>query len=116
MSIAGTLRARPVDVPVHGRGRTRSSPEVVVTALLGIDLGTSSVKALLVGERDNVLAEASASLTVSRPRPLWSEQDPDDWWRATEAALDRLATSRPQMLADVTGIGLSGQMLGVTLL
>ncbi|MFL5220608.1 MAG: xylulokinase [Microvirga sp.] len=87
-----------------------------MTALLGIDLGTSSVKALLVGERDNVLAEASASLAVSRPRPLWSEQDPDDWWRATEAALDRLATSRPQMLADVAGIGLSGQMLGVTLL
>ena len=87
-----------------------------MTALLGIDLGTSSVKALLVGERDNVLAEASASLAVSRPRPLWSEQDPDDWWRATEAALDRLAASRPQMLADVAGIGLSGQMLGVTLL
>ena len=83
---------------------------------LGIDLGTSSVKAILVGERDDVLAEASAPLPVSRPRPLWSEQDPDDWWRATETALDGLAASRPQMLADVAGIGLSGQMLGVTLL
>ena len=83
---------------------------------LGIDLGTSSVKALLVGERDDVLAEASAPLAVSRPRPLWSEQDPNDWGRATETALDRLAASRPQMLADVAAIGLSGQMLGVTLL
>jgi xylulokinase len=87
-----------------------------VTAFLGIDLGTSSVKAVLVGERDDVLAEGSAPLAVSRPRPLWSEQDPDDWWRATETALDRLAASRAQKLADVAAIGLSGQMLGVTLL
>src|SRR4051794_20634444 len=87
-----------------------------VTVFLGIDLGTSSVKALLIGERDDVLAEASAALAVSRPRPLWSEQDPDDWWRATAAALDLLAASRPQMLADVAAVGLSGQMLGVTLL
>ena len=46
---------------------------------LGIDLGTSSVKALLVDDADAVLAEASAPLTVSRPHPGWSEQDPADW-------------------------------------
>jgi len=61
-----------------------------MTAFLGIDLGTSSVKALLVDEQDDVLAEASAPLALSRPRPLWSEQEPDDWWAATESALDRL--------------------------
>jgi xylulokinase len=87
-----------------------------VTAFLGIDIGTSGVKALLVGERDDVLAEASAPLAVSRPRPLWSEQDPEGWWEATADALDRLAACRPQMLADVAALGLSGQMLGVTLL
>lgn len=86
-----------------------------MTAFLGIDLGTSSVKALLVDEQDDVLAEASAPLALSRPRPLWSEQEPDDWWAATESALDRLAASRSEMLADVAAIGLSGQMLGVAL-
>ena len=50
---------------------------------LGIDLGTSAVKALLLDHSDRVVAEASASLDLQRPRPLWSEQDPEAWWRAT---------------------------------
>ena len=56
---------------------------------LGIDLGTSGVKAVLL-EGDRVLAQASAPLDVARPRPGWSEQDPADWWRAADAAVQRL--------------------------
>lgn len=81
---------------------------------LGIDIGTSGVKSVLVDEDDAVLAEAHAPLSVSRPRPLWSEQDPRDWWRATELTLDALAATHP--MGRVRAIGLSGQMLGVALL
>ena len=54
---------------------------------LGLDIGTSSVKALLIDAEQRVVAEASPSLTVSRPHPLWSEQDPDDWVRGVEAGV-----------------------------
>jgi xylulokinase len=87
-----------------------------VTTYLGIDVGTSSVKAVLIGEGDHLLASASAELTLSRPHPGWSEQDPDAWIRATEEAVDALARSHPRDLATVAGIGLSGQMHGATLL
>src|SRR5215210_2651100 len=83
---------------------------------LGIDLGTSAVKAVLVDERDRVAAETSAPLAVVRPRPLWSEQEPEDWWRATQAALDVLALEHAGLMRGVGAIGLSGQMLGLTLL
>ena len=83
---------------------------------LGIDLGTSAVKAVLVDERDRVAAEASAPLIILRPRPLWSEQAPENWWIATQAALDILASAQPGLIRGVRAIGLSGQMLGVTLL
>jgi xylulokinase len=83
---------------------------------LGIDLGTSSVKVLLVDEEQRVVAEASSSFAVSRPRPLWSEQDPEDWWTGTAGAIGRLRRDHPRELAAVRGIGLSGQMHGATLL
>ncbi len=81
---------------------------------LGIDIGTSAVKGVLVDDRDRVLAEASAPLEMQRPQPLWSEQDPEWWWTATEAVIDDLAASHA--MASVAAIGLSGQMLAVTLL
>jgi len=83
---------------------------------LGIDVGTSAVKALLLDEEDGIAAEASAPLEVRRPRPLWSEQDPDAWWRATEEAVASLRASAPGGLAGLRGVGLSGQMHGATLL
>ena len=83
---------------------------------LGLDIGTSSVKALLVDSGQAVVAEASAALSVSRPHPLWSEQDPDDWVRAVEAAVAELRKSAPDAFARLAGIGLSGQMHGATLL
>jgi xylulokinase len=83
---------------------------------LGIDLGTSAVKILLVEEEERVIAQASVPLEVQRPRPLWSEQDPESWWRATCGAIQELRRSHPRELARVRGIGLSGQMHGATLL
>ena len=81
---------------------------------LGIDLGTSGVKAIVLDAEQAVRASFTAPLSVSRPRPLWSEQDPHDWWRATDEAVRAL-------LRDVDGraveaVGLSGQMHGATLL
>ena len=83
---------------------------------LGIDLGTSAVKAVLVGSDMAPLGEATAPLDVSRPHPLWSEQDPEEWWRATREAIASLAKRHRQGLGAVRGIGLSGQMHGATLL
>src|SRR6188472_226586 len=80
---------------------------------LGIDLGTSSVKAALIDDAGNVAGESSSPLTVSRPRPGWSEQDPDAWWRATVAAVAGLGAPA---LGRVRGMGLSGQMHGAVLL
>lgn len=83
---------------------------------LGIDLGTSGVKAIVLDEADQIVDQASAPLVVSRPRPLWSEQDPAAWWTATCAAVDALRDRSPDAVAAVRGIGLSGQMHGATLL
>lgn len=83
---------------------------------LGIDLGTSELKALLLDERHRVVAAVGEPLTSSRPRPLWSEQDPADWWRALDGALQRLAVEQSQAMAAVHAIGLAGQMHGAVLL
>ncbi|MDR3438041.1 xylulokinase [Telmatospirillum sp.] len=83
---------------------------------IGIDLGTSSVKGVLMTEDQTVVGSASAGLTVSRPKPGWSEQDPEDWWQATLAVLDSLAAAHPAEIRAVEAIGLSGQMHGATVL
>jgi xylulokinase len=80
---------------------------------LGIDIGTSAVKAALIDAAGSVLDQASAPLSVSRPRPLWSEQDPADWWSATNSAVSDL---KLPLRKSVRAIGLSGQMHGATLL
>ncbi|CNJ38528.1 xylulose kinase [Yersinia aldovae] len=81
---------------------------------LGIDLGTSGVKAILLAENGQVIASQSATLSVSRPHPLWSEQNPSDWWQATDKALHALAVEHD--LQQVKALGLTGQMHGATLL
>jgi xylulokinase len=83
---------------------------------LGIDLGTSGVKAILIGPDQSSKGTATRALTVSRPRSGWSEQNPADWVRATEEALDELKALHPEKMTAVRGIGLSGQMHGATLL
>ncbi|NID15975.1 xylulokinase [Luteibacter yeojuensis] len=81
---------------------------------LGIDLGTSSVKVVLMDEAGAVRANASSPLDVSHPRPRWSEQDPAAWWTATEAAVEKIL--KQVDARRVAAIGLSGQMHGATLL
>ena len=83
---------------------------------LGIDLGTSAVKAILVDDRERIVGSAAVALTVERPRPSWSEQNPQDWWDATLEAVDTLASRHPVQVSAVAGIGLSGQMHGAVLL
>lgn len=81
---------------------------------IGIDLGTSGIKAILLGDNAAVIDSASAELEVSRPQPLWSEQAPDHWWQALQSCMQQLAAR--QSLAGVKAIGLAGQMHGATLL
>ncbi len=80
---------------------------------LGIDVGTSGVKAIVLAAAGTLLGQSTAPLSVSRPHPLWSEQQPVDWWTATEAAVLALPAA---LRNNVRGIGLAGQMHGATLL
>jgi xylulokinase len=81
-----------------------------VTALVGLDVGTSGVKALAVAPDGQVLARAERGYPLSTPRPGWAEQDPADWARAAKESLAELD------VAEVAGIGLSGQMHGLVAL
>ena len=80
---------------------------------LGIDIGTSSVKAVLIDQDGTIVTQASDPLTVTRPAPGFSEQDPQAWWQATVAAVRSLPAAQR---AAVRAVGLSGQMHGATLL
>ncbi|WP_018387211.1 xylulokinase [Ancylobacter sp. FA202] len=83
---------------------------------LGLDIGTSAIKAVLVDDAQAVIATAETPLAISRPQPGFSEQSPEDWWQATLASIDTLKAEQPAALAAVRGIGLSGQMHGAVLL
>ncbi|MDR3514915.1 MAG: xylulokinase [Azospirillaceae bacterium] len=83
---------------------------------LGIDLGTSSIKAVLIDAAQRVVGSASHPISLSRPHPGWSEQDPEDWWQGCLTVLDQLAATYPAQVAAVEGIGLSGHMHGATVL
>ncbi len=83
---------------------------------LGLDCGTSALKAALVDEDERVLATASEAYQPAHPHPLWSEQNPEDWLSAMYAALARLAREAPQAMTRVQAIGFSGQMHSAVLL
>ena len=83
---------------------------------LGIDLGTSEVKLLLLDDSGAIAASAGVRLDISRPHPGWSEQDPQAWWAATVSAASRLRAEQPAAWAKVRAVGLSGQMHGAVLL
>ncbi|HEX7378060.1 MAG TPA: xylulokinase [Pirellulales bacterium] len=83
-----------------------------MTAFLGIDIGTSGTKTLAIDERGKILADSTETYPCHHPRPLWSEQDPDDWWRATVATVRATVKKARLKPADVKAIGLSGQMHG----
>lgn len=81
---------------------------------LGLDVGTSAVKAILVAPDGGLRAQASVPLTLATPEPGWAEQDPNAWWSASIAALRQLRESRPD--AAVAAVGISGQMHSSVLL
>ncbi|WP_458233120.1 xylulokinase, partial [Roseateles sp. P5_E8] len=83
---------------------------------LGIDLGTSEVKLLLLDSTGRIVGTASSALRLFNSEPLWSEQNPADWWSATGTAINELRTAHPAEFAAVRAIGLSGQMHGAVLL
>ena len=83
---------------------------------LGIDLGTSEVKATLVDDEQRVLATASAALSIATPHPHWSEQDPEHWWQATLHVVAQVRALAPAPFGQLRGLALSGQMHGATLL
>jgi xylulokinase len=81
-----------------------------MSSLVGLDVGTTGVKALAVSPEGEVLARVEEAYPLSTPHPGWAEQDPEDWWRAAESALAGLA------VADIAAIGLTGQMHGLVVL
>lgn len=84
--------------------------------LLGIDVGTSGTKALVIDADGEVVASATEEYPLHTPRPLWAEQDPQDWWRATVSAI-RTAIARAGVApAEIAGLGLTGQMHGLVAL
>ena len=83
---------------------------------LGLDIGTSSVKGVLIDGKDRIVATATSPLKVSRPHPGWSEQNPEHWWKACNSVVKALAKAKPKAIAAVEGIGLSGQQHGATIL
>jgi xylulokinase len=83
---------------------------------LGIDIGTSEVKVVLIDDAQHIIGQAHSPVAISRPQPLWSEQDPADWWSATIGALAQLRAAHPAEYAATRSIGLSGHMHGATLL
>ena len=83
---------------------------------LGIDLGTSELKLVLLDRQHRLVASVGERLTVQRPAPLHSEQSPADWWDAMTRAMARLQAGQAAALAQVRAIGLSGQMHGAVLM
>src|SRR6478735_6919754 len=83
---------------------------------IGIDIGTSAVKFLLVDDAQALVANIERPLHPVQPRPLWSEDDPENWWQAVADGLDLLARDHPKAMSGVRAIGLSGQMHAAVLL
>ncbi|HEX8219453.1 MAG TPA: xylulokinase [Chloroflexia bacterium] len=84
--------------------------------LLGVDIGTSGSKAVLIDESGAVLASATGDYPMHTPRPLWAEQDPRDWWAATVSAIHQVLRDGGVGGEDVACVGLTGQMHGLVLL
>jgi len=87
-----------------------------MSIFLGIDVATTGSKSLLVNEAGLVLAAASSPHTLQTPKPLWSEQDPEEWWRAVSVSIQRILADAGIKGEDVSAIGLTGQMHGLVLL
>ncbi|MEZ4519684.1 MAG: FGGY family carbohydrate kinase, partial [Chloroflexota bacterium] len=84
--------------------------------LLGLDVSTTAAKALLVDGDGQVLGSAANSLELSTPKPLWSEQNPADWWSAMAESIRQVLSKTGVTGSDIAAIGLTGQMHGLVLL
>jgi xylulokinase len=80
-----------------------------VSVLVGLDVGTSGASAVAVDESGDVVAQASSEYPLMSPRPGWTEQDPEDWWRDAKEALGKVTVGVDD---EVIGLGLTGQMHG----
>ena len=80
--------------------------------LLGLDIGTSGTKALLIRDDGKVVASAMEEYPLLTPKPGWAEQDPAEWVRATVATIRKVLADSGARPADIQGVGLSGQMHG----
>jgi xylulokinase len=88
-----------------------------MTYYLGIDIGTTGTRAVLIDEKGKVVGGQSADHEpISTPQPQWAEQNPDDWWAATQLAVGRVLQASQIKGGEIQGIGLSGQMHGLVLL
>src|SRR5689334_3536986 len=87
-----------------------------MTHLLGIDLSTTGAKALLIDREGRVVSSATTALNLSTPHPLWSEQDPHEWWTAATNSIAQALAAANASGNDVAAVGLTGQMHGLVLL
>ncbi len=87
-----------------------------MTYMLGLDVGTSGAKAVLIAADGRVIATATEEYPISTPYSLWSEQDPADWWRGSQAALRRVVLESGVAATQIVGLGLTGQMHGAVFL
>lgn len=83
---------------------------------LGLDVSTTSSKALLIDEKASVVGTASSPHSLSSPKPLWSEQDPAQWWQAVQQSIQELIRQTGVQPVDIAAVGLTGQMHGLVLL
>ena len=87
-----------------------------MTFFLGIDVSTTGAKALIIDEQGNFIASHTTEYPLSTPKPLWSEQDPHDWWNGTSASI-RAALSKANLAGEaISAVGLTGQMHGLVML
>src|ERR1051325_5958516 len=82
---------------------------------LGIDISTTGAKALIIDEAGEVISASTTPLTLSTPRPLWSEQNPQDWWAAITLSINRSMAEARLRGDNIAAIGLTGQMHGLVL-
>ncbi|MBK5107152.1 MAG: xylulokinase [Anaerolineales bacterium] len=84
--------------------------------LLGVDISTTGAKALLIDQNGEVLTSATTPLSLQTPFPLWSEQDPEEWWQGIKTSIQKVLTERDSAPGSIAAIGLTGQMHGLVML
>ncbi len=83
---------------------------------MGIDVSTTSSKVLIINSDGSVIGVQSLPYALSNPQPLWSEQDPEDWWWATVNSIHAVLAQTGIQPGDIVAVGLTGQMHGLVLL